>query len=175
VPRKHSVPATCHPERPRKLRDGTCDRCYARNKYQNDPATRERVQRKAREHWHRTQREYTSEQLESRKRAQRKRYARNPDRFASHSLKTAFGITLSDYNRMLLSQGGVCAICAGENQVPIRFAVDHCHATQVVRGLLCKNCNTGLGLFNDDVGKLHAAIRYLSKHISVLDGWSQAS
>ncbi len=73
-----------------------------------------------------------------------------------------FGITVEDYERMLAAQAGRCAICnstePGGRGV---FHVDHDHATGTVRGLLCTNCNAGLGQFKDDPALLRAAANYL--------------
>jgi Recombination endonuclease VII len=79
------------------------------------------------------------------------------------NLKRLFGITQEQYDEMLASQGGVCAICG--NLDPGRnLAVDHVHDdTKAVRGLLCSNCNSGLGFFGDSVERLFAAIQYLSR------------
>jgi len=81
-----------------------------------------------------------------------------------------YGITRSDFTKMFLEQGGVCAICGQpETQIDKRsgeirnLAVDHCHSTGVVRGLLCTHCNHGLGKFQDDVMLSQKAIEYLSK------------
>lgn len=62
---------------------------------------------------------------------------------------------------MLKAQGGVCAICGNTPQQGKHFDVDHCHISKKVRGLLCPGCNKGLGMFEDDVTRLYAAIRYL--------------
>src|SRR6185312_15133032 len=72
---------------------------------------------------------------------------KNPDKVKNASLRNAFGISLADYHAMLAAQGGRCAICRTDNPGPKGFAVDHDHATGKVRGLLCVNCNPGLGCF----------------------------
>jgi hypothetical protein len=67
---------------------------------------------------------------------------------------------------MLAEQGGVCAICKG-NEITGRgayFHVDHNHETGAVRALLCPRCNQGLGLFREDRAVLAAAIEYLNNH-----------
>lgn len=84
----------------------------------------------------------------------------------NYNLIRMFGITSCQYDKILLSQDGVCAICKKPETVKyrekIRFlAVDHCHKTKKVRGLLCKACNNGLGNFNDDYELLSKASAYL--------------
>lgn len=71
-------------------------------------------------------------------------------------LKSMYGITLDDYNRMSEEQLHTCAICkepetAIRNGKPQKLAVDHCHKTGKVRGLLCWRCNTTLGRYGDDL------------------------
>lgn len=61
---------------------------------------------------------------------------------------------------MFAAQGGLCAVC----RIAPAAHVDHDHATGRVRGLLCFNCNGGLGQFRDDVKVMQRAIRYLSDH-----------
>ena len=79
-------------------------------------------------------------------------------------LKYRYGITLSDYDALLESQGGVCAICGGAERSGRPLYVDHCHATGKVRGLLCNLCNKGLGHFRDKVSTVLLAASYLSRH-----------
>ena len=75
-----------------------------------------------------------------------------------------YGISLDDYNKMLESQNYKCAICSNEDEVEGRkLAIDHCHTTGKVRGLLCGKCNRGLGLFYDNVQLLQNAISYLAR------------
>ena len=81
-------------------------------------------------------------------------------------LKSKYGMTPDDWDEMLAEQGGGCAIC-GTTEPGGRwntFYVDHDHATDEVRGLLCNNHNVGLGMFNDDPDLLQKAIDYLRRH-----------
>jgi hypothetical protein len=83
-------------------------------------------------------------------------------------LKYTFGISPEDYDDLLKKQNGNCAICqkkeTKKNQFGLcRLAVDHCHTTGQVRGLLCAHCNNGLGRFRDDPQLLVAAANYLLK------------
>jgi hypothetical protein len=79
-------------------------------------------------------------------------------------LKTQYGISSDEYEFLLKKQFGECAICrslSGHRKGSTRLAVDHCHSTGKVRGLLCQPCNTALGIFKDDVRLLKRAIKYL--------------
>ena len=75
-----------------------------------------------------------------------------------------YGITPDDYDRLLMEQGGVCAVCKRPPADKQRLCVDHCHTTNKVRGLLCSKCNTGLGQFDESPGSLLSAIAYLAAH-----------
>jgi hypothetical protein len=78
-------------------------------------------------------------------------------------LKTQYGMTLDDYDAMLERQGGGCAIC-GTTEIRgngKRQSIDHCHDSNRVRGILCGNCNRGLGYFDHDPDVLAAAANYL--------------
>lgn len=74
-----------------------------------------------------------------------------------------YGLTIEEYDELLVAQGYVCAICGGLNPDNRRLAVDHCHKTGQVRGLLCDLCNRGLGLFLDEVTRLRQAAKYLEE------------
>ncbi len=70
--------------------------------------------------------------------------------------------TGQDYARLLARQRGVCAICGGANpEGGRRLAIDHCHKTRVVRGLLCDTCNRSIGLLKDDPRAMRAAANYV--------------
>ncbi len=81
-------------------------------------------------------------------------------------LKHKYKITKQDFDRMVEEQEGRCAICgvtpAGDSQYNSLY-VDHNHETKVVRGLLCRECNTGLGHFADNIERLMSAVAYLIK------------
>lgn len=81
-----------------------------------------------------------------------------------------YGVTAAEYEHMLLTQKGHCAIC-GEDPPAHRdgrakLAVDHCHKTGKVRGLLCAWCNAALGYLKEDLARVAAVTKYLRKHAS---------
>jgi hypothetical protein len=85
----------------------------------------------------------------------------------SEHLKYKYNITLDDYNSMFQNQAGCCAICnIHQNELNTKLHIDHCHNTNKIRGLLCSNCNTSLGLMKDDTFRLEKAIKYLLKNKS---------
>ena len=75
-----------------------------------------------------------------------------------YHLKRRYGIGADDFDRMVAEQGGLCAICGR----PDPEHVDHDHVSGDVRGILCFNCNGGLGQFKDDIDALLAAATYLA-------------
>jgi hypothetical protein len=77
------------------------------------------------------------------------------------SRRREYGITDSEFARILVDQGGVCAVCGTDNWGSKSPHLDHCHNSGQVRGILCGPCNTGLGMFQDDPDLLRAAIKYL--------------
>jgi hypothetical protein len=88
----------------------------------------------------------------------------NPRKALNLDLMTAYGITVDQYEEMLNSQNGSCAICGKDNSQhkrKKRLFVDHCHKTGKVRGLLCCACNFGLGSFSDDPELCIKASEYL--------------
>lgn len=79
--------------------------------------------------------------------------------------KNLFGISIDDYNQMLADQNSNCIICSkNQSELRYRLAIDHCHKTGKVRGLLCNNCNTAIGLFYDSDINLEKALNYIRKH-----------
>lgn len=92
---------------------------------------------------------------------------RNPGLVRAELLRRKYGLTPERYLETLQHQDGVCAICRKPDGSPssaaVPLAVDHCHRTSAVRGLLCRKCNTVLGMVDDNPEILERAIAYL-KH-----------
>lgn len=77
-----------------------------------------------------------------------------------------YGLTLDQYDAMLLEQNGLCALCGYPETNPKKsnMCIDHDHNTGKVRELLCDRCNRGIGAFDDNIHLLEKAILYLQKH-----------
>lgn len=92
---------------------------------------------------------------------QQRKGRRSPESRLRERLKGQYGITVEQYEEMLASQNGVCAICQNPPAKKQRLHVDHCHTTGRVRALLCWTCNTQLGSYE----KLRdQAAAYLAKY-----------
>lgn len=98
---------------------------------------------------------------------------KNPEIFKATNQRTKlrllYGITPAEYNEMLNNQNGVCFICNNKESVfrngkTYDLSVDHCHETQLNRGLLCRNCNTALGMLKDNPKLLRKAADYIEFH-----------
>ena len=73
-----------------------------------------------------------------------------------------YGITTEQYEELLAAQDYCCALCGSDDpKTSYGFAVDHCHATGRLRGLLCFSCNKALGMLGDTEESLERALRYL--------------
>ena len=78
------------------------------------------------------------------------------------------GMTYDLYEQMLIDQNNKCAICNLEHTNIKKLHVDHCHNTGKVRGLLCSNCNNGMGKLGDSIERLELVINYLKQNIESL-------
>lgn len=102
------------------------------------------------------------------KECDRKRAPRHREKSEDGRRLKLFGITPEQYATLRREQGDLCAICGQPERVVGRggrikaLAIDHCHESGRVRGLLCSSCNTAIGLMNEDPHRLHAAVRYLA-------------
>lgn len=103
-------------------------------------------------------------------------YAKNPEKKAQTNRKsqlTKYGITPEYFDALFQEQEGKCAGCiVHQSELNQRISVDHCHATGLVRGLLCQKCNTILGLANDNVTVLENLINFLNKNVQMKESVS---
>jgi hypothetical protein len=81
-----------------------------------------------------------------------------------HNMEKYDGFGVDEYNALKKEQSNNCAICGrNEKEFKRRLHLDHCHTTGKVRGLLCSNCNTAIGLLKDDIDVIASAISYLQQ------------
>jgi hypothetical protein len=148
----------CHPERPHKG-NGLCNNCWQRQWRTEHPGQtwQERNPEIAKDYgrsWYAANRERIAE---------KRRDARADGRYRARDrrifLAYHYGLTPDQYRDMLVGQAGRCLICL---RVPTKdLVIDHDHATGTVRGLLCQQCNKGIGLFADNAMALRSAARYV--------------
>ena len=96
-------------------------------------------------------------------------YKDHPQNTTANSRFLKFGMTPQMYQNLLDKQNGVCAICHQPETAKINnrvksLAVDHCHNTKIIRGLLCSKCNTAIGLMKENQQYLLNMINYLVAH-----------
>lgn len=82
-----------------------------------------------------------------------------------YRLKTRYGMSEYEYDRILISQGGCCACCGAKRNIDGRmWCIDHDHETGQIRGILCTNCNAGIGALGDTLSGVMRAVRYLKQN-----------
>ena len=89
----------------------------------------------------------------------------NPDRVVVHKQNTRlkpYNLTEEEYKTKLIEQNYQCSICSTD--ITDKNHIDHCHKSGKVRGLLCRKCNIGLGMFNDNVECMEKAIEYVKRN-----------
>src|SRR3990167_175307 len=144
--------ALCHPGLPHCAK-GLCRPCYLR---QYLPTWFRHHPRKATEYKQRWRRKYPRKDRAQRRRAHQR--DRQDERQYMKWIHWRYHLSREIYEQRLADQQYACAICKAETFL----VVDHNHATDTVRGLLCQDCNYGLGRFKDDIGRLLAAADYLT-------------
>lgn len=164
--------AACHPERTYAAK-GLCRPCYRREHRKKHIDRYIEVERayvkrnieKVRECNKLAARKKRAENRDEYRKKQREYYAKNADKRRTQAsdwfLRNKYGLTREAYEVMKSAQDGVCAICSRTCKTGRELAVDHCHATGRIRGLLCSKCNRGLGIFEDSREFLERAIAYL--------------
>lgn len=102
----------------------------------------------------------------------RARYRRDIEKRRVYHLRKNYGITMDEFLQLLQAQDHKCAVCGtaitqnsngGQNKRVRNLDVDHCHDTGKVRGILCSQCNKGIGCFKDDPERLRSAAAYLER------------
>lgn len=133
-----------------RARDAESSRKYrAKTKIKRTPAQLERQRELKRVS------NLTPEQIEKKRKRAR-----------DHSRKCNYGLTADQWEKMFDAQGRCCWICRSEHSGGKRdWSTDHCHSTEVVRGILCRQCNIGLGGFKDNIQSLFRAVIYLQRSI----------
>ncbi len=87
----------------------------------------------------------------------------NGDSYAVR-LKKLYNLSVTEYEELYQEANGKCQVCGiPETSLKKRLAVDHCHTTGKVRGLLCSKCNTALGQLNDDLEIISSLYSYLKE------------
>lgn len=109
--------------------------------------------------WGRDWRKRNKVKLRAKKKAWKKA---NPDKMRGQRLKYKYRLTLIKLEAMLAAQDGKCACCPTPLTTK-EAAVDHCHASGAVRGILCRRCNSALGWVKDDPATLRRLASYLEK------------
>lgn len=105
------------------------------------------------------------EYAEKQRQRDRARWNKRKDAKRNSDMLKKYGITSEQYKELYEKQDGKCCICGKHKPDSGRdgLAVDHCHTEGHVRGLLCPNCNMGLGSFFDNIETLQNAIKYLER------------
>lgn len=100
--------------------------------------------------------------LSERKKEYRRKYNKTEaGKLSKKRSRYKYKITLSEYNNLKIKQANLCAICS-KKEIGKSLAIDHCHVTGKIRGLLCTKCNRALGGFCDDPNLLKMALLYLN-------------
>jgi len=92
------------------------------------------------------------------------RYKKNPSKQNQRIYKNTYGVKHHQKQALLIKQNGCCAICEKPLEEGRKTHQDHCHKTGILRGVLCNNCNVGLGHFKDSVKNLLSALRYIKRY-----------
>ena len=90
----------------------------------------------------------------------RKHRKENPEVYADRMRLKKYGMSGGEFRALAAKQGGCCASCGKERLL----VVDHCHATNAVRALLCSPCNTAIGLLKEDTDLIWRAMEYVVFH-----------
>ncbi|HEX9438250.1 MAG TPA: endonuclease domain-containing protein, partial [Roseiflexaceae bacterium] len=156
-----SAPGSAQTQLPAASSQVRSRRERARKRYAEDADYRARKLAQNRK-WERSHREHVNEYKRLHRNTNPQFREKNRRRLANGRRMAKYGLSTEDFERMVIRQNGLCANCKIR---PLEtLCVDHCHATNTVRELLCRKCNTGLGCFNDSPALLRKAAGYLHRH-----------
>lgn len=109
-------------------------------------------------------REWRLRNVDRKRESRRVWYWSHRDEFLKRIQAERRGVTPETIAAIRLAQGDLCAICQKPFPTDRAPSVDHDHNTRALRGILCRNCNTAIGLMRDDPDTLDAAASYLRRH-----------
>lgn len=145
---------------------GLCGRCYSKWLRRVNPKYKNRQKRDSRKYYlNNTDLVNFNSTARQKKRSKHQRIIAR--------LRQNYHWTIEEYNKRLRKQHGVCKICRKENQRNTLFHIDHDHSCcpeksrscgKCIRGLLCFECNSGLGKFKDNPKLLRRAVHYIEKY-----------
>jgi hypothetical protein len=145
-------PATCHTDRPLYARS-RCRSCYEKLLKKANPAFAERQRKNCRD--------WGAANAAKKKAADSAWLAKKDPEWRRARYLRRYGLTPERYDAILAGQCGACRICRQRPKSGKALAVDHCHETGRVRGLLCFRCNFGLSFFAEDAQTLFRAARHV--------------
>jgi len=141
----------------------SCKKCYniyRKEVRKNNPKTEEQ-----KEIYNTKNRAYYLKNKERKAIYSKKRREINPKLYRNLEYKRKYGISIEEYDKLLVQQNNSCAVCKiSQSDLDYNLVVDHCHTTEKVRGLLCRNCNLALGYLKDNPETMNSAISYLNKY-----------
>jgi len=178
------IKAKCHPIR-KHYAKGLCKTCW-RTKYNKKKWKQHKKSEQVRyQKWYTDNKEHNRRKSKKRYREnkskiqkQNKKYYAKNRNVRSAYIKSWYDTTYDTrvanrfdidfkYSELLQAQNGLCAICQQTCSTGKRLAVDHCHETNMIRGLLCSKCNRGLGYFKDSLELIERAYEYLKNFYKI--------
>lgn len=161
---KPDVPCINHPERTAKIL-GLCPACYHRKWYLDNKERNSERRKETSKKWKeenkervRASRKIRYEQTrDHRREVSRLWREKNKDEIRIRFIAKKYGISREEYEGLRKESGDVCMICGAKDSL----VIDHCHHTNMVRGILCGRCNSGIGLLGDSLARIQSAARYL--------------
>jgi len=137
-----------------------CKKDKPRSEYHSHKGNKDGLQSYCIECYGEIHRGYVKKHISKVQERRRRYFKNNKDLIEDKRIQSRHGITSAERGGLLRKQDGLCAICKSKPAIHI----DHDHITNKVRGLLCNNCNTGLGMFGDNTSLMAAGIKYLENN-----------